>query len=239
MPEAASPSPSITSLLNLASLFVYASNASVLPKQCKLHENTSFPSSLFSLPGYLQHLKVHPENIRYPVNTCQLTDSLGTFTQTVSSSAGLLPLQFSLLARDVLKEDKRWHLHFCSKPRHHRLCSGMSVCCRYSKSGVGEFVWLTSATFGPLTHVTSKNKKDAGNRGRKGTSMCQDARQSFPSIISPESPSSQGAGVITAILQTRKLRLREFKQPAQGHTAGGTGTGTLDCLPRERTSVGP
>ena len=117
---------------------------------------------------------------------------------------------------------------------------GMSVCCRCSKGGVGEFVWLAFCKLRPLnSHYQQEQEKDAGNRGRKGTSICQDARQSFPNIISPESPSPWGMRVIVAILQMRKLRLREFKQPAQGHTAAGSGSGTQDCLPRESTSAGP
>lgn len=120
----------------------------------------------------------------------------------------------------MLKEDKQRHSP-TSAPKHGIIAfaSGMSVCCQCSKSGAGEF-GSHSATFGPLTHIPSKNKRRMLGTEEEGHSMCQDARQSFPSIISPESPSPPGTGIFIAILQTRKLRLREFKQPAQGHTAG-------------------
>ena len=83
--EAASPSLSFTSLSKLASLFVYAFNATVLPLECQLHGNTPSPSSLFSLLGCLQHPELCPENGRYSVNTYRLTDSLSAFAQTASS----------------------------------------------------------------------------------------------------------------------------------------------------------
>ena len=103
----------------------------------------------------------------------------------------------------------------------------MSICCHYSKSGTGDFIFLTSATWAPLNHITSKNERRmlGTEKGREerhtySTSTCQDPRQSFLSIISSESPSLQGDGCYCCHFTGEKLRLREFKQPAQGHTAG-------------------
>lgn len=116
--------------LKVAYLFLCLKPISVLPREHKLHKHRDPPTSMLCLLDYLRHLELCPENSRYSLNTCRLTDSLSTFAQAVSSSRGVKSPQWSfLLAKDIFREAAS--VCFCLKPQRLRFCPVTFLCCHY------------------------------------------------------------------------------------------------------------